>query len=92
MDTAYVHNLLLQKAEEYNQIDFVKDDPIQIPHQFSKKQDIEISALWTSILSWGQRATIIKKCHLLFELMDNSPHDFILNHYFNNDITTLSYD
>lgn len=80
MEFAYIQDLLLQKAEEYNQKDFVKDDPIQIPHQFNKKQDIEISALWTSILSWGQRATIIKKCNLLFELMDNAPHDFILNH------------
>jgi uncharacterized protein (TIGR02757 family) len=67
-------------VERFNHIDFIQNDPIQIPHGFIKKQDIEISAFWTSILSWGQRSTIINKSEELFELMDNSPHDFILHH------------
>lgn len=64
----------------YNNKDFIKDDPIQIPHRYSKKQDIEITAFWTAILAWGQRKTIINKATELFERMDNSPHDFICNH------------
>ncbi len=73
-------DLLLTKAEEYNQLGFVEHDPISIPHSYTKKQDIEITAFWSAVLSWGLRKTIIKKCTELFELMDNAPHDFIMNH------------
>lgn len=73
-------NLLNQKFEEYNQSNFIPLDPICIPHRFSKKQDIEISGLFAAVLAWGLRKTIINKCTLLMEMMDNSPHDFILNH------------
>jgi uncharacterized protein (TIGR02757 family) len=53
---------------------------VSIPHQFSKKQDIEISAFFASVFAWGQRQTIINKCRELLGLMDMAPHDFILNH------------
>ncbi len=67
-------------VEKYNQPNFLESDPICIPHRFSKKEDIEISAFWTAILAWGQRKTIINKASELFSLMDGAPHDFILNH------------
>ncbi|MCV9385883.1 TIGR02757 family protein [Reichenbachiella ulvae] len=69
-----------QKVEEYNQPGFIADDPICIPHEYSKKQDIEIAGLFAATLAWGLRKTIINKCHELLALMDNSPHDFVLNH------------
>ena len=65
---------------KYNTVNFIKDDPISIPHRFSKKQDIEISAFWTSVIAWGKRNMIIKNANRLFDLMDNAPYDFILNH------------
>lgn len=68
------------KVEQFNQPDFIENDPISIPHQYSKKQDIEITAFWAAVLAWGQRVTIISKCEELFQSMDNAPHDFILNH------------
>ncbi|GAB2614910.1 TIGR02757 family protein [Belliella aquatica] len=68
------------KVVEYNQPGFITLDPISIPHMFSKKQDIEISGFIASILAWGQRKTIINKCIELFAMMDNAPHDFMLNH------------
>lgn len=68
------------KVEQYNQHGFIENDPIVIPHSFSKKEDIEITGFWASVLAWGQRVTIINKCRTLFEMMDNAPHDFILNH------------
>jgi uncharacterized protein (TIGR02757 family) len=68
------------KADEFNRPDFIKNDPICIPHRFSKKQDIEIAGLFAAVLAWGQRVTIINKCNLLMELMDNDPHDFVVNH------------
>ncbi|MFW5761288.1 MAG: TIGR02757 family protein [Cyclobacteriaceae bacterium] len=72
--------LLDDKVETYNNKDFVINDPVSIPHLFNKQQDIEIAGFWAAVLSWGQRVTIINKSKELFNLMDNSPHDFILNH------------
>ena len=60
--------------------DFVEDDPISIPHLFSKQQDIEIMGFFAAILSWGQRKTIIKNCKRLIELMDRTPYDFVVHH------------
>lgn len=68
------------KADEYNRPAFIDNDPIVIPHSFTKKQDIEIAGLIAAVLAWGQRKTIINKCRQLFQLMDNAPHDFILHH------------
>ena len=66
--------------DKYNKKDFIKDDPISIPHRFSKKQDIEISGLFAAILAWGNRTSIINSCNKLMLLMENQPYDFILNH------------
>lgn len=66
--------------DEYNNLSFIPLDPVSIPHLFSKKQDIEIAGLFAAIFAWGNRTTIINKCRELMRLMDNSPHDFIINH------------
>lgn len=76
----FVFELLEKKYQEYNQLSFITADPISIPHQFSKKQDIEIAAFFTATIAWGQRKTIITNASRLMEWMDNAPHDFILNH------------
>lgn len=68
------------KVELYNQPSFIKDDPICIPHSFTKKQDIEIAGFFAAIFAWGNRTTIINKSKELMQLMDNTPHDFCLNH------------
>jgi uncharacterized protein (TIGR02757 family) len=68
------------KVIQYNNPDFIKNDPVSIPHLFIKRQDIEIMGFWAATLAWGQRVTIINKCKELIELMDNAPYDFIINH------------
>ena len=68
------------RVEKYNQPEFIVNDPICIPHQFTTLQDIEIMRFWTAILAWGQRKTIINKAKEIVELMDGSPYDFIKNH------------
>ena len=73
-------NFLDSKVEEYNQPGFIENDPVIIPHMFTKKQDIEIAGFFAATLAWGQRKTIITKCRELMERMDNAPHDFIVNH------------
>ncbi|MDA0193773.1 MAG: TIGR02757 family protein [Bacteroidetes bacterium] len=78
------------KVEEYNQPFFIEHDPISIPHQFTRKQDIEISGFWAAILAWGQRKTIVNKCNELLGMMDNVPFEFIMNHS-ENDLKTLQH-
>src|ERR1700754_2293583 len=68
------------KVAQYNQPDFIANDPVSIPHLFTKKQDIEIMGFWAATLAWGQRVTIINKCKELISLMDGAPYDFIINH------------
>lgn len=68
------------KVALYNNSSFIKDDPICIPHLFTKQQDIEIAGFFAAIFAWGNRTTIINKSKELMKLMDNSPFDFCLNH------------
>jgi uncharacterized protein (TIGR02757 family) len=68
------------KVIQFNNRDFIKDDPVCIPHLFSKKQDIEIAGFFAAVFAWGIRKTIINKSKLLFELMDNAPYDFCIHH------------
>ncbi len=79
MNTA-LKDFLDQKVEIYENISFLENDPIQIPHRFTLLQDIEITAFWTSMMAWGNRVSIIRSAEKLFQLMDNVPHDFIINH------------
>ncbi len=69
-----------RKVKLYNQQGFIKDDPISIPHLFTKKQDIEIAGFFAAIFSWGNRTTIINKSKELLQLMGNAPHAFCLQH------------
>lgn len=73
-------DFLDEKVAEFNQPKFIKDDPISLPHQFSKLQDIEIIGFWVAMLAWGKRTMIINSGKKLVQLMDGAPHDFILNH------------
>ena len=68
-----------QLAERYECPAFIEKDPIQIPHRFRRKEDIEIAAFLTATIAWGQRANTIKSASRLMELLDHSPHDFLLN-------------
>ena len=76
-------DFLDEKYFEYNQRKFIESDPIQIPHTFSKKEDIEISSFLTATIAWGQRKTIIKNSFKMMELLDNSHHEFVLNSMIN---------
>lgn len=80
LDNSDLQDILDQDVALYNRVEFIDNDPICVPHRFTKKQDVEIAAFMTAIFAWGQRKTIISKASLFMELMDDSPHDFVLNH------------
>ena len=72
-----IRQLLDTKYLEYNTRDFISTDPVQVPHSFSRKEDIEISAFLSCTIAWGNRKMIIRNALRLMEMMDNSPYEFI---------------
>jgi uncharacterized protein (TIGR02757 family) len=80
MKIEYLKEFLDEKVLFYENPKFITSDPIQIPHLFSQKEDIEIAAFLTAIISWGNRTMIIRNASKMMELLDNSPYDFIINH------------
>ena len=80
LNNTELKEFLDEKAALYENPDFIDSDPIQIPHSFTLKEDVEISAFLSSIIAWGKREMIIKNSKLMMDLMGNSPFDFIMNH------------
>ena len=68
------------KVAQYNQPKFIESDPIQVPHLFSQKEDMEISGFLTASIAWGNRKSIINNAKRLIALMDFAPYDFVINH------------
>lgn len=73
-------DFLNAKALEYNHPDFIELDPIQIPHLYTEKEDIEIAGFLVATISWGNRKSIIKSARKMMDYMGNSPYDFVLHH------------
>lgn len=80
MNNAELKEFLDAKVEQYNNPEFIDSDPIQIPHQFSKKEDIEIAGFLSATIAWGNRKSIIKNANRMMELLEHNPYDFIMNH------------
>ena len=79
IDQSETKDFLEEKYSLYNQLKFIESDPIKVPHMFSLKEDIEISAFLTATIAWGQRKLIIRKALEIVSMMDHSPHDFLVN-------------
>jgi uncharacterized protein (TIGR02757 family) len=88
MKKADLKDFLDSKVLQYNNPKFLEKDPIQIPHLFTRKEDIEISAFLTATIAWGNRKSIINNAERLMNLMDMSPYDFVMNHK-ENDLEKL---
>lgn len=73
-------DFLDEKVNLYNHPKFIESDPIQIPHLFTKKEDIEIAAFLTATIAWGNRKSIINNANQMMELLDHSPFEFITQH------------
>lgn len=80
MTKAELKEFLDEKVLLYNNPSFITDDPVQIPHLYSLKEDIEIAGFLSATIAWGNRKMIIKNAHKMMDLMGNSPYDFVLNH------------
>jgi uncharacterized protein (TIGR02757 family) len=88
MTNSELKSFLDEKVELYNNPTFIESDPIQIPHLFSLKEDIEIAGFLSATIAWGNRKMIIKNAHKMMDLMGNSPFDFVMSHT-ENDLERL---
>ena len=77
---AELQELLDSRYRRYANKLFLADDPIQIPHRFSKPEDIEIAGLLTATIAWGNRKSILSSMTRLLTAMGKSPYNFISNH------------
>ena len=67
------------KTLQYQRPEFLSSDPIQIPHRFHEKSDIEIAAFLTATIAWGNRLSIIRSANRMMELLEQAPHDFVMS-------------
>jgi uncharacterized protein (TIGR02757 family) len=80
MNASELKEFLDEKVELYNNPNFIESDPIQIPHLYSVKEDIEIAGFLSATIAWGNRKMIITNAKKMVDLMGNSPYDFVMNH------------
>ena len=76
MDTKLYLDELVNK---YETEDFIKNDPVLFPHRFKNKKDIEIAAFLASIFAYGKREVFITKLNYLFDVMGDSPYNFVVS-------------
>jgi uncharacterized protein (TIGR02757 family) len=84
MNQSELKYFLDNKVALYNNLKFIESDPIQIPHLYSLKEDIEISGFLAATISWGNRKMIIQNSQKMMQIMGNSPFDFVMSHNENN--------
>ena len=80
MNKSELKDFLDEKVLQYNTLDFIESDPVQIPHLFTRKEDIEIAGFLSATIAWGNRTMIIKNSHRMIDLMGNAPFDFVMSH------------
>ena len=88
MNTKELKEFLNEKVELYNHPNFIDSDPIQIPHLYTLKEDIEIAGFLAATIAWGNRKMIINNAKRMMDLMGNSPYDFVISHN-GNDLQRL---
>ena len=88
MKKSELKEFLDEKVDLYNHPNFIESDPIQIPHLYTLKEDIEIAGFLAATIAWGNRKMIINNAKRMMDLMGNSPYDFVMSHN-GNDLQRL---
>jgi uncharacterized protein (TIGR02757 family) len=80
LEFSELQDFLNEKVLQYNRPDFIELDPIQVPHLYELKEDIEIAGFLAAVIAWGKRASIILSAQKIMKLMGHSPYDFVMEH------------
>lgn len=74
-------DLLIKLADQYETKEFIKDDPIRFPHEVANRgggrRDIEISAILSSWLAYGNRAQFCSRLEALHDMMRYKPYEYL---------------
>lgn len=71
--------LLDREAARINSPEFIAEDPVQFPRKFERLQDIEIAALLSATIAWGNRKMICRNCDKMLGLMEFRPFDYVMD-------------
>ncbi len=74
-----IKQLLDQETVRINNTDFIDKDPVQFPRRFERLQDIEIVALLSATIAWGNRKMICANCEKLLSIMEHRPLEYVLD-------------
>ncbi len=66
--------LLEVTARRVNCPAFIEADPVQFPRSFARLQDVEVTALLTATIAWGNRPLILRDCRRLLARLTPSPY------------------
>ncbi len=74
-----LRELLDAEAARINSPAFIGADPVQFPRRFTAPEDIEIVALLSATIAWGNRKMICSNCEKMLRLMDNNPYAYVMD-------------
>ncbi|MDR2145547.1 MAG: TIGR02757 family protein [Tannerella sp.] len=74
-----VKEFLDEQAALMNTADFIPDDPVQFPRQYTKLQDIEIVSFLVTTIAWGKRSMILRSAERMLEKLGESPYEYVMN-------------
>ena len=72
---------LVRMAERYECAAFIDGDPIQFPHRYSDRRDIEVSAFISAWMAYGSRKVFLGVLERLHSMMDaaGGPYRYIVS-------------
>ncbi len=74
-----IAKMLDEEAKRINNPDFIDNDPVQFPRRYSDLRDIELTAFFTSAISWGNRKMILKDVEKMLDLMGHEPYSYLMD-------------
>lgn len=79
MKTSDLKKELQRLAHQYENPDFLKEDPSQFMHRFKRKKDKEVVAFISAMLSFGNRRNILKKMEEVLKFAGETPAEWIIS-------------
>lgn len=74
-----IKEMLDREGARINSPDFIAADPVQFPRRYDRQEDIEIAALLSATIAWGNRRMICSNCDKMLRLMDGRPREFVMD-------------
>lgn len=74
-----IADLLCAEARRVNRPEFIADDPVQFPRRFTDPRDIEIAALLSALIAWGNRKMICRDADRLLCNMGHAPYAYMMD-------------